>query len=621
MKLLRAQFENFRLLRNLELIFSTDKNRNLTVIRAANETGKTTILNALQWALYGDLSLPGKGSSYRLHPIDWDIDQGKSIPISVTVDFEVTNLRKRGNQVSETQTEYRIIRSAHEEILDDNWHRTPPTVKLYRITNKGAEQIETPESLINDELPPELREIFFTDGDRALSFIEADVSLSTKRNRVQKAIRSLLGLDVINESIRHVKKSSQEVNKRAKTLGGSKNIDEIADRLNLIEAEIEENSEASEDAKQQFYNIEDKIKDIDKKIEAALKKGDKEKLAVELSNLKSQIENLDNRIAAAKKEHSNMFRGKAVAVDLLQPVLDTAFSKLNKLEKRGDIPNTTIPILQERIKKKICICGETLNPNDEAGAKRKRFIENLINESIEADEVKKIITEIYYRSKSLQKDANNAESLWLSDYKKIVELRDELEIIRDKLGTKKKGIELEIDQLPNTDIKGLRDAKRQCRTQRDRLIQKETKFETKTQNLTDERKRLKEELNILLKQQERGDLILSELSVIADILSVLQNSYDQITTDELVQVSDKMNTIFLEMIGSDPDQGAVIKKAEISQDFDIIVFGPKNRTLDPDRDLNGASRRALTLAFILALTIVSEVEAPNVIDTPLGMMS
>ena len=31
--------------------------------------------------------------------------------------------------------------------------------------------------------------------------------------------------------------------------------------------------------------------------------------------------------------------------------------------------------------------------------------------------------------------------------------------------------------------------------------------------------------------------------------------------------------------------------------------------------------RALTLAFILALTRISEVEAPNVIDTPLGMTS
>ena len=75
------------------------------------------------------------------------------------------------------------------------------------------------------------------------------------------------------------------------------------------------------------------------------------------------------------------------------------------------------------------------------------------------------------------------------------------------------------------------------------------------------------------------------------------------------------------MIGADPAQGAIIRQAEITRDFEIIVHGPDQRPLNPDRDLNGASRRALTLAFILALTRVSEVEAPNVIDTPLGMMS
>ena len=52
-----------------------------------------------------------------------------------------------------------------------------------------------------------------------------------------------------------------------------------------------------------------------------------------------------------------------------------------------------------------------------------------------------------------------------------------------------------------------------------------------------------------------------------------------------------------------------------------MVYGTNETSLNPDRDLNGASRRALTLAFILALTKVSEVDAPNVIDTPLGMMS
>ena len=66
MKLIRANFENFRLLRDLKLDFSTDSERNLTVIRAENETGKTTILNGLQWAPLRGQRITGKG--IRLSP-------------------------------------------------------------------------------------------------------------------------------------------------------------------------------------------------------------------------------------------------------------------------------------------------------------------------------------------------------------------------------------------------------------------------------------------------------------------------------------------------------------------------------------------------------------------------
>ena len=48
---------------------------------------------------------------------------------------------------------------------------------------------------------------------------------------------------------------------------------------------------------------------------------------------------------------------------------------------------------------------------------------------------------------------------------------------------------------------------------------------------------------------------------------------------------------------------------------------PTTSGLDPDKDLSGAQRRALTLAFILGLVRVSGVNAPNVVDTPLGMTS
>jgi DNA sulfur modification protein DndD len=80
-----------------------------------------------------------------------------------------------------------------------------------------------------------------------------------------------------------------------------------------------------------------------------------------------------------------------------------------------------------------------------------------------------------------------------------------------------------------------------------------------------------------------------------------------------------MNRLFLDMIVADPDQNAIIQKAEVTADYDIVVTGSRGLLLDPDVDLNGASRRALTIAFILALVKVSETAAPNIIDTPLGM--
>ena len=127
MKLVRAEFHNFRLLRDLELEFSRDPKKKLTVIRAANETGKTTILNALQWALYGDAALPNKGEDYRLHPIDWDAAQQPRVPITVTVEFEITKYHRGASGMVKTRKGYRLVRSAFEEVDGNAWRRASAT--------------------------------------------------------------------------------------------------------------------------------------------------------------------------------------------------------------------------------------------------------------------------------------------------------------------------------------------------------------------------------------------------------------------------------------------------------------------------------------------------------------
>ena len=620
MKLLRAEFQNFRLLQDLELEFSSDTDRKLTVIRAANESGKTTILHALQWALYGDTALPGKGEDFRLHPIDWEDSEGKRVPITATVEFEISTFGRVYDDVRETRRRYQLVRSTFEDV-DSQARRSASTVKLFALNDTGASPRDDPEAWINEEVPPELREVFFTDGDRALSFIEADIALSTKRERVQRAIRSLLGLGVIDDAIKHVRKSESTVNKKAKQVDSGGELNKIASDLESMDNGHEKLETGLEDAKQQFGTFDEKVDEIDRKIATALQRGDKEKLRKGIDQAKREIAQLNDQLAAANKEHSALFRSRSIATDLLSSLLGRAFEKLEELHDQGKIPNMTIPVLQDRLSAEICICGETLEPGDEGGDKRRGYIQKLIDDSQRADEIQEVITDLYYSAKPLQSGGDAGSSTWLEDYKKVVQRRHGIQTLCEEAGRKFRALELQLDSLPDTDIQGLRETRRQYKDQRDRHLSKRSVIDTQLTVLRSTRKELEGKRDRLLREQKKGAQILAELEVAQDVKKVLQSAYQRITNEELHKVSDLMNSIFLEMIGADPEQGAIIRRAEISKGFDIIVYGPNERTLNPDRDLNGASRRALTLAFILALTRVSEVEAPNVIDTPLGMTS
>ena len=620
MRLLRARFENFRLLRDIELDFGSDSERSLTVVRAANESGKTTLLHALQWALYGDDSLPASGEGFRLHPIDWNVQESSRVTITGTVDFEVTSHRRAAGKIRETRRIYRLVRSAVEEVQSSP-KRLSSTVKLFEIKEAGASPIQTPDSWIRSELPPELREVFFTDGDRALSFIEADVAVSTKRDRVQRAIRSLLGLGVIGDALKHVRNTKSAFNKRAKAVDRGGRLDRVATRLDAVDQDERQLQEDLEDVNQQFDSFDARVRATHKKIDAALQKGDKEQLARDLRREKTNMERLDKQIGTAKQDHARLFRSSSAAIDLVAPVLQGATARLDQLRLRGKIPNTTIPVLEGRLEAGVCICGESLDAGNPEAASRRTHITSLIDKSRRADQVQEIVTSLYYGARELSRQADSSGHNWSSDYKKVVSQRDTLEGLRDEAGRKYRSLEAKLDDLPSTDIQGLRETQRRFGSQRDRCLAKRAELVTRLEGLKEERGGLERERDRLLRAEKTGARVVAGLEVTQDVETVLRSAYERITGEEVAKVSSLMNRIFLEMIGADPEQGAIIRRAEINSQFDIVVYGPSDRMLNPDRDLNGASRRALTLAFILALTKVSEVVAPNVIDTPLGMTS
>ena len=122
-------------------------------------------------------------------------------------------------------------------------------------------------------------------------------------------------------------------------------------------------------------------------------------------------------------------------------------------------------------------------------------------------------------------------------------------------------------------------------------------------------------------QNERMAGFNAEKAALDDLEHVVEGALKDMQSTYLQRVSDRMNELFLRMVGADPEQNAIFQGAEINTNYSIVVRTKDERTLNPDFEVNGASQRALTFAFIWALTEISGVVAPRVIDTPLGMMS
>ena len=109
-------------------------------------------------------------------------------------------------------------------------------------------------------------------------------------------------------------------------------------------------------------------------------------------------------------------------------------------------------------------------------------------------------------------------------------------------------------------------------------------------------------------------------NLVGNVLGVLQGDY-------VGRVSTRMRELFMEIVGAPDDpvredfDPVLYAGVHIDDEYNIVVDTHENKRLDPDFELSGASKRALTLSFIWALMEVSGATVPRMIDTPLGMVS
>lgn len=353
----RLEMFNFRQYIGLQSVeFSTDKDKNVTVLIGVNTSGKTTIVRAFEWCLYGKNGFEDTvllNSEVRTNMKESDV-QEVWVSVTFTHDDIVYTIKRSHKYVCvERYTENGRFVVTLGKKPDEN-------VMLEYLMKDGQTKIPIDKSNIDESmnriLPKDLSDYFFFGGER--------ISGIANRTDLSKAVRGLMRLDVLENAYTHLKTVVKGFEDEIDTSGDANaqrakdSLDTYTDRKKALEQELQ-NYE-----KQVSYWL-DKEKEYDAKLAKSNIDQVKE-LAEKRRNAQSALEGEVQKLERVKGEMVRSFNNRTFAYFGLPSIKETLEFLENQNNKTGGV-RESIPAMEQDaidflVKRRICICGTRLDP-------------------------------------------------------------------------------------------------------------------------------------------------------------------------------------------------------------------------------------------------------------------
>lgn len=350
--------------------FSTDPDKNVTIIMGENGSGKTTFAQAFTWCLYGatdfdDKTLLCKATRQKMMPGDEE---------KVRVEVELTH----------NGTDYTIIREQIYKVENSGSLSSKNAVFNIAYKNKDGQRefvdkLET-ELRMKEILPKELSKYFFFDGERI-----GNMSKEIRKGKSQdfaEAVRGLLGLNAFIVALAHLKSGRNSVirsynenydaNADSRISAYSKKIEEYEEQLAKIEARIIE-VEAEEAAAR------DKCDDLNERIK---ENAESEQLAKDKDALRVKLGQLKSAKASAIQRAVKVFNQKGPSY-FAKKMMHDALSELANAEKLDTgIPDIHARTIDYLIKRGTCICGNHIEIGNDAYNELNKVLQYIPPQSI-----------------------------------------------------------------------------------------------------------------------------------------------------------------------------------------------------------------------------------------------
>ncbi|WP_225071834.1 AAA family ATPase [Desulfuromonas sp. CSMB_57] len=345
----RLVLENFRQFKGRqEIVFSDLRERNVTIVHAENGFGKTTLLKALLWGLYGREGLMGNdGNPDDFERPDSIIHEGLALrakdPMALAATVEITFKHDADRYVLTRQL----------SLAQQKLNPKQTTLSLEVMKNGQTFSLDRPQQRIQAIVPDGISRFLFFNGER-INY------LAMERNSAQvtEAIHQMLGLDLLKQTIDDLR--HQNVRGKLRSEQKEMTSDEkrnLIEELSRLEEQLREYKTQEDQTLANLKAIQVEITTVDSKLAANRVAHELQAKRIHLSQEREEL--------VSKKDDVTKRISKLIADDgytlFTSPLINRGREIVAKFRSEGKIPARVLnTFLQELLDHDTCICTRSL---------------------------------------------------------------------------------------------------------------------------------------------------------------------------------------------------------------------------------------------------------------------
>lgn len=506
MKLISIRLCNFRqFYGKTPEIFLASGHQNTTIIHGNNGAGKTTLLNAFTWVLYERFSAAFALEEQLVNKRAATETAHKDVvDCWVEVGFEHQNKRYQAK---------RLCR-AYKTLIGVEQGKSELYLQIAGDDGRWLLPQQSPDDIIGRILPVSLHQYFFFDGERIEQIVRSEQKLE-----IAEATKTLLGVEVLTRSIKHLKEAKKTLELELANIGDSET-KKLLREQNKLETESETITGRQQEIIQELGHQDELKKSLSNRLLELSGAEDLQKLRDELeARAKLLIGQLKQAKDALKKAIST--RGYMV---FISGATKEFRSIVDDLREKGELPvGIKRQFVSDLLDEKRCICGADLIEGTHGHYQVSAWMdkagmfdveETAIRMSTQVDEIEKQLPEFW---EEVDRQQDN-----------VAQARSELSLIETQLDDIKK----KLRSFPNEDI-----SKLQKRLDETETIIRELTLEqgANSQKLT----RLSSELDTKIKQVAKHKMNESKQVLAQQRIAAAQDSIER-----LIEVKARLDNQF-----------------------------------------------------------------------------